>query len=131
IGGGVYAIAHKQAVPVEYPILLGLVWLAGLVTFGVRSNIAALVAGCVFVCSGTFISRVLEGHGISVQVPPLLCGRGAVFLAMNPEGTVHQWAMGLQRLLYRSTHRRPGAAPSEPPPSIVSTSDPLAEVGGS
>ena len=49
VGGGLYALAHKQAIPLDYATLLGLVWLAVLVTFGVRSNIAALLAGCVFV----------------------------------------------------------------------------------
>ena len=46
VGGGLYAVANKQAVPQQFPTLLGLVWLAVLVTFGVRSNIAALLAGC-------------------------------------------------------------------------------------
>jgi len=44
---------------------------------------------------------------------------------------VHQWAMGLQRLAYRSTHGRPGSPPSEASPRIVSAPDPMAEVGGS
>jgi branched-chain amino acid transport system permease protein len=130
IGGGFYALAHKQAVPVEYPILLGLVWLAVLVTFGIRSNIAALVAGCVFVVSPAFLSSTLKAHGVWVYVPTLLFGLGAIFLAMNPEGTVHQWAMGLQRVLHRSTDRG-SARPSEPPPRVLTAEDPMVEVGGS
>ena len=45
VGGGLFAMARKQAIPLDYVTLLGLVWLAVLVTFGVRSNIAALLAG--------------------------------------------------------------------------------------
>src|SRR5205814_8257734 len=45
VGGGLYAMSSKQAVPLDYATLLGLAWLAVLVTFGVRSNIAALLAG--------------------------------------------------------------------------------------
>ena len=42
VGGGLYATQQKAAVPATYATLLGLAWLAVLVTFGVRSNIAAL-----------------------------------------------------------------------------------------
>ena len=51
VGGGLFAMERKQAIPLDYVTLLGLVWLAVLVTFGVRSNIAALLAGCIFVIS--------------------------------------------------------------------------------
>ncbi len=58
VGGGLYAVGHKQAIPLDYATLAGLVWLAVLVTFGVRSNIAALLAGCVFALSPAFVQTV-------------------------------------------------------------------------
>jgi branched-chain amino acid transport system permease protein len=106
IGGGLFAVGHKQAVPLDYATIAGLVWLAVLVTFGVRSNIAALLAGCVFVLSPAFLTY-LGLSGTWGQLPVLLFGVGAVFLAQNPEGTVHQWAMGLQSGLRRLSGARP------------------------
>jgi branched-chain amino acid transport system permease protein len=110
VGGGLYAVGHKQAVPIDYATLAGLVWLAVLVTFGVRSNIAALLAGCVFALSPAFVSTTLQLSSIWGQVPVLLFGLGAVFVAQNPEGTVHQWAMGLQGLVHRMSGARAATA---------------------
>jgi branched-chain amino acid transport system permease protein len=106
VGGGLYAVANKQAVPQQFPTLLGLVWLAVLVTFGVRSNIAALLAGCIFVMSPAFVQSYLQLSSTWAQVPVLLFGLGAIFLAQNPEGTVHQQAMAFQKLLYRLSGAR-------------------------
>lgn len=105
IGGGLYALSRQQAVPVEYATLAGLIWLAVLVTFGVRSNIAALLAGCVFALSPAFMSSTLKLNSTWAQVPVLLFGLGAVAVAQNPEGTVHRVGRALQRLLHRRTHR--------------------------
>src|SRR4029077_17128092 len=117
VGGGLFAVAHKQAVPLDYATLLGLVWLAVLVTFGVRSNIAALLAGCVSVLSPAFFTSELNLSAQWALVPTLLFGLGAIALARNPEGTVHQAAMALQRTLHRRSGGR--AAPGlDPPPSV-------------
>ena len=62
VGGGLYAVAYKQAIPLDYATLLGLVWLAVLVTFGVRSNIAALLAGLVFAFSPAFVQTVPQAR---------------------------------------------------------------------
>lgn len=134
IGGGLFALAKSQAVPSEYATLLGLVWLAVLVTFGVRSNIAALLAGCVFVLSPVFFTTELGLEAKWALVPTLLFGLGAVAVARNPEGTVHQAAMGLQGLLHRQTHRGSPAAPPptpDPPGPVDGGTDRLAQVPGS
>ncbi len=105
VGGGLFALSHKQAVPVEYATLAGLVWLAILVTFGVRSNIAALLAGCVFALSPAFVQSTLKLNSTWAQVPVLLFGLGAIAVAKNPEGTVHQQARAFQRGLHHLLHR--------------------------
>jgi branched-chain amino acid transport system permease protein len=102
VGGGLYALSFKQAIPLDYATILGLVWLAVLVTFGVRSNIAALLAGLMFTFSPAFIQTVLKLEAPWSDMPILLFGLGAIALAQNPEGTVHQWAMGLQKMLHRA-----------------------------
>jgi len=103
VGGGLYALSFKQAIPLDYATILGLVWLAVLVTFGVRSNIAALLAGLLFTFSPAFIQTVLKLEAPWSDMPILLFGLGAIALAQNPEGTVHQWAMGLQRMLHKAS----------------------------
>ena len=49
IGGGLLALAQTTFQPSEFATFAGIVWLAVLVTIGVRSNAAALVAGLAFV----------------------------------------------------------------------------------
>lgn len=129
VGGGLYGLAKNQAVPAEYATLLGLVWLAVLVTFGIRSNIAALLAGCVFVLSPAFFTSELRLEAKWALVPTLLFGLGAIALARNPEGTVHQIAMSVQRALHRQTGGRSPAPPPDAPTDAAT--DRLAEVGGS
>ena len=47
VGGSLLAIQDQAtALPANYATLLGVVWLAVLVTAGIRSNFAALAAGC-------------------------------------------------------------------------------------
>ena len=149
VGGGLYALSFKQAIPLDYATILGLVWLAVLVTFGVRSNIAALLAGLLFTFSPAFIQTVLKLEAPWSDLPILLFGLGAIALAQNPEGTVHQWAMGLQRILHKASgggarpvpaatgfagRHDPRLNDDEPPPPPPDASQPdgtTAEVAGS
>jgi len=105
VGGGVYATQQKAAVPSLYATLLGLAWLAVLVTFGVRSNIAALLAAIGF----TITPALLLSYTTPTwaQLPVLLFGVGAILLAKNPEGTVHMQAMQFQQMLHRFGGARP------------------------
>jgi branched-chain amino acid transport system permease protein len=148
IGGGIYALSFKQAIPLDYATLLGLAWLAVLVTFGVRSNIAALLAGLLFTFSPAFIQTVLKLDAPWSSLPILLFGLGAIALAKNPEGTVHQQAMGFQRMLHKASgggarpvpaatayagRHDPRLQHDEPPPPEPSQPDgsTTAEVAGS
>ena len=57
IGGGFLVTAQTTAQPANFATFLGVVWLAVLVTIGVRSNAAALVAGLAF----TMIPALVPG----------------------------------------------------------------------
>ena len=146
VGGGLYALSFKQAVPLDYATLLGLVWLAVLVTFGVRSNIAALVAGFMLLMPAAFIQTVLKLDSPWSLMPVLLFGLGAIGLAQNPEGVVRQNAMGFQRMIHKLSGARavpaatafagrhdPRLRPDEPPPAPepATTPEETAEVSGS
>ncbi len=99
VGGGLYATNQKQAVPVEFATLAGLAWLAVLVTFGVRSNIAALLSAMAFIMFAPLLKEIWGDSTLVSQLPLLLFGVGAVLLAKNPEGTVHMQAMQFQAML--------------------------------
>jgi branched-chain amino acid transport system permease protein len=134
IGGGLFAMSTKQAVPLDYATLAGLVWLAILVTFGVRSNVAALLAGMIFVLSPAFVQTYLQLNTTWGQVPTLLFGLGAVAVAQNPEGTIHQQAMAFQRGLYKLTHAKSTPRGDGPAPAPLPGPEPTrapAEVSGS
>jgi branched-chain amino acid transport system permease protein len=113
IGGALLAVSLGVALPANYATLGGVVWLAVLVTQGIRSNVAALVAGLVFTLfPGIALAYLPTSFG---QVPPILFGVGAIFIAKNPDGALAVQARQLRGLIYRL--RRPPLEPStdEPP----------------
>jgi branched-chain amino acid transport system permease protein len=114
IGGALLAVSLGVALPANYATLGGVVWLAVLVTQGIRSNMAALVAGLVFTLfPGIALAYLPTSFG---QVPPILFGLGAIFIAKNPDGALAVQARQLRGLLYRL--RRPELEPpstGEPP----------------
>lgn len=90
IGGAILAMNSGSALPGNYATLGGIVWLAVLVTAGIRSNMAALVAGMMFtVLPGITLEYLPASWG---QVPPILFGVGAVLVAKNPDGWMAQQA---------------------------------------
>jgi branched-chain amino acid transport system permease protein len=105
VGGGFYALQQKQAVPASYVTLAGLAWLAVLVTFGVRSNVAALLAAIGFTITPALLTSYTTPFW--AQLPVLLFGVGAILLAKNPEGTVHMNAMQFQGWLQKHSGARP------------------------
>jgi branched-chain amino acid transport system permease protein len=103
IGGGLLAIYTGAAVPGSFATLSGLIWLAVLVTVGVRSTSAALIAGLSF----AFIPEIFATYLPTSwgEVPPALFGLGAVLVARNPEGTLAMHAGQLEQMMSR--RRRP------------------------
>lgn len=106
IGGGFLAMYATVALPASYSTLGGLVWLAVLVTFGLRSNIAAAAAGLAF----AFLSAVFQVYlPASIGLlPSILFGLGAVGLAASPDGLLAQYAQALGRAVGKLAGR-PGA----------------------
>lgn len=123
IGGGFFALQTGTALPTDYATFTGLVWMAVLVTVGVRSVTAAILAGVSFtLLPGVFQSYLPVSWG---NVPTILFGLGAVMVAINPDGQVAMNARQLQSLAVRISRRRakrktgktpprPGAAPTDP-----------------
>jgi branched-chain amino acid transport system permease protein len=112
IAGAFLALYAGVALPSSYSPLLGLVWLAVLVTVGARSSNAAALAGLSFVYVGLVFSLNLPTSW--GQVPTALFGLGAVMVAKNPDGIVALHARQLSKLklpirLHREPHDVPAA----------------------
>jgi branched-chain amino acid transport system permease protein len=90
VGGAILAMNQGSTLPTNYATLGGVVWLAVLVTAGIRSNMAALVAGMMFtVLPGITLEYLPGSWGL---VPPILFGLGAILVAKNPDGWMAQQA---------------------------------------
>jgi branched-chain amino acid transport system permease protein len=96
-GGALLAMYSGAALPASYSTLAGLVWFAVLVTIGVRSNVAAAVAGLVFVFAPAIFTTYLPTS--LANLPAALFGVGAIMVARDPDGVVASYARQLERLL--------------------------------
>jgi len=112
VGGGFLAINARVAQPQSYATFAGLVWLAVVVTLGIRSISAAALAGLSFALLPAVFQTYVPARWD--EVPAVLFGLGAVMVARNPEGAVMQNARQLRVLLAR---RRtvPSAGPTASP----------------
>ena len=106
LGGGLLALAQTTFQPSEFATFAGIVWLAVLVTIGVRSNAAALVAGLTFVMLPALAQAYLPVW--TANVLPVLFGLGAISAAKYPDGVLAEQSRRLRRLVLRLTPVRPG-----------------------
>jgi branched-chain amino acid transport system permease protein len=116
LGGGLYAIAIGRAAPASFNLLIGIVWLAIVVTWGVRSVVGALIAGIIFVVAPQLVSLHLSDGW--ADVPTLLFGLGAIALAREPRGVIFD-VVNQHRLrrLRRQTRREERARRAAPVPA--------------
>ena len=110
LGGGLYATYGGFADPDQYFTLIGVVWLAVVVTWGVRSIAGALLAGLAFAVFPQLVSEHLSSTW--AELPTILFGLGAIGLAREPRGVVFQVVVGHRDRRRRRTERRvaPAAA---------------------
>jgi len=104
LGGALLAIANGVAQPSAYSTLAGLVWLAVLVSLGIRSTVAALLAGLTFTLTPG-VAEVYLPHWFA-QVPVIMFGLGAIVIARYPEGTLAENARQARALRARLRERR-------------------------
>ena len=144
-GGALYAMVTSPITNTSAPPLLGIVWLAVAVTFGIRRPGGAVVAGLVF----ALVPAVLNGIGGtwdgapwgslpdglrdvlgSSELASLLFGLGAVGLAQEPEGVLAQVGTARRRRRHRSdvvpTAGTGAAPPTIGSPDVAAPSTPVA-----
>jgi ABC-type branched-subunit amino acid transport system ATPase component/branched-subunit amino acid ABC-type transport system permease component len=93
-GGVLLGVTSFSVGRTTAPPLIGLVWLAVAVTFGVRRPGGALLAGLSFACSplifswigDDFLTGDFKALTTSIYFTPILFGLGAINLAKNPDG---------------------------------------------
>ncbi len=118
VGGAFLAMDAGVAQPVSFETFAGLVWLAVVVTLGVRSITAAAIAGLAFsLLPGVFSSYVPTRWA---EVPAILFGLGAISVAKDPDGIVVKTGHQVRQLVAAvrpDSHRSPrpvAVAPSAP-----------------
>jgi len=99
VGGGFLALDVGVAQPASYETFAGLVWLAVVVTLGIRSILAAGIAGLVFSLLPAVFRTYVPTRWL--EVPAILFGLGAVMVARNPDGVVVENGRQLRRLAAR------------------------------
>lgn len=115
VGGALLAVSLGVALPQNYTTLGGVAWLAVVVLCGIRSSVAALVAGLMT----TLLPGVAENYlpAWFAQIPPILFGLGAIGIARNPDGVLADYARQLRNLATRDRGRRAVAPAGTAEPS--------------
>ena len=131
LGGVLLGINEQQLGLPDFPLAVGLVWLAVCVVFGVRGPQGALLAGLAVPIIPALFERwssagwleSLFHHSLG-DVPTLLFGLGAIGLAGEPRGSLAP----LEDLLrsFTASRLRPAVAatPAAPPSSLSPTAPP-------
>jgi branched-chain amino acid transport system permease protein len=119
LGGALYATYSRRIVPApQFNALIGIVWFAVLVTWGMRSIAGALIAGLSFAVLPELFSEHL--HGGWLQVPTILFGLGAIGLAREPRGVMYQIVFGPRNRIARRNAKRAAAPDAVPGPAVAS-----------
>ena len=116
LGGALFATYSERATPQQFSVLIGVVWLAVVVTWGVRSIAGALIAGLSFAVFPQLVSEHLSGAWL--ELPTVLFGLGAIGLAREPRGVVHQIVHGRRE---RQRKRRERLAAKQPRSELPAT----------
>lgn len=86
VGGGLLGLFQQHLAGADVSTYVGLVWLAVVVTMGVRSPVAAVVGGLAYALLPAVLSKWLPPR--FGQLPAMLFGLGGLALATNPDGII-------------------------------------------
>jgi len=112
VGGALFTVTSPPFGNTTAPTVIGLVWLAVVVTFGVRRPGGALLAGLMFALGSSIFARLTTWNDTlhqAVQSPyflPILFGLGAIGLAREPDGLLAESARRREALRARFAARR-------------------------
>ena len=127
VGGAMFTLTSSPFGNTTAPTVVGLVWLAAVVTFGVRRPGGALLAGLFFglgtalFAKFTAWSTALHTATQSPYFLPILTGIGAIALAREPDGVLARTSKSFAALrIKREIRSGVERIPFEPPNPAVS-----------
>jgi len=142
LGGAMFATVNSPFSNRSAPALIGLIWLAVTVLFGIRRPGGAIMAGLFYVLFSEFLSTaagysnapwtwipddVRNALG-SEYFAPILFGLGAINLAQNPDGILA--IAGQQRLEKRRARAARAAERAGPPTTTPAVAAPTGDGAG-
>ncbi len=101
LGGSLFTVTSSPFGNTSAPTIVGLVWLAVVVTWGIRRSGAALLAGLSFSLGTALFGEITNWNATvhaATQSPyflPVLFGLGAIGLAREPDGILAQFSRGV------------------------------------
>jgi ABC-type branched-subunit amino acid transport system ATPase component/branched-subunit amino acid ABC-type transport system permease component len=101
LGGSLFTVTSSPFGNTSAPTIVGLVWLAVVVTWGIRRSGAALLAGLSFALGTALFGEITRWNSTvhaATQSPyflPVLFGLGAIGLAREPDGILAQFSRGV------------------------------------
>ena len=126
VGGALFTITSSPFGNTTAPTVVGLVWLAVVVTFGIRRPAGALLAGLFFSLGTSLFAKITTWNATlhtATQSPyflPILFGLGAIGLAREPDGVLAENARTIARLREKRAARiRAGATPVGASPDLA------------
>jgi branched-chain amino acid transport system permease protein len=126
LGGAFLGMQGKVALGDNFDVYFGMVLLTVVVTIGVRSNFAAVVAGLSFVMLPQLLEEWLSPKWI--QLTPILFGIGAIQLAKHPNGVMVEQMHENGRKVSRLVRRLSGRGPRQEQPQAAEQPDQPATV---
>ena len=118
VGGALFTITSSPFGNTTAPTVVGLIWLAVVVTFGIRRPAGALLAGLFFSLGTSLFAKITSWNDTlhtATQSPyflPILFGLGAIGLAREPDGVLAENARTIARFREkRAARTRAGATP--------------------
>jgi branched-chain amino acid transport system permease protein len=111
LGGALIVMAQSPFQPASFDTFQGVVWLAIFVTIGVRSNVAALIAGITFVFPDALFQYYLPTWTNLPVILSVLFGLGAISAAKYPDGALAENGRRLRAVFKGFRPARPGGEP--------------------
>lgn len=117
VGGALFAVTSSPFGNTTAPTTTGLIWLAVVVTFGVRRPAGALLAGLAYALGTEIFAQITNWNATvhtdtqSTYFLPILFGLGAIGLAKEPDGLLAQNARQFGELRKKLARRAASKAP--------------------
>ena len=137
VGGALFTITSSPFGNTTAPTVVGLIWLAVVVTFGIRRPAGALLAGLFYALGTSLFAKITSWNDAlhtATQSPyflPILFGLGAIGLAREPDGVLAENARSIARFREKRAARvHAGAQPALAGAALITPEAPVTATPG-